>query len=346
LIVDESIRADYLDINGHNMGITPYLFSRKDRLINFGYASSGANCSAESNQILRFGPNPNDFEKTFKTNPSIWQYAKKAGYKTIMIEGQATEGTLNNRMTKNEVSNIDEFIYVPGNGSLEKDIYIAKIIKEKTSENYDKPIFIIAVKSGLHFPYNEKVPDVKNKSMSNSNGLNFGTKNELINSYKRGISYLVDDFFYSLIENVDYEDTVLIYTSDHGQNLLDNGKKLTHCSSSNTSPYEGLVPLIVYTGNKSYINKFEIASNKNKDKASHFNIFPTVLSIFGYKNSDVENLHGITLFGDIWEPRKFISGLLSGSKIGIGTRNSIDWHYLPEKFVSNSPDTEIVRYRQ
>ena len=69
LIVDESVRGDFLDINGENMGITPYLYAHKNRVMNFGYASSGANCSADSNQILRYGVNPNNFENTFNKNP-------------------------------------------------------------------------------------------------------------------------------------------------------------------------------------------------------------------------------------------------------------------------------------
>jgi len=68
LIVDESLRGDYIDLN-IDRGTTPYLLSVRNRIANFGYASSGANCSAESNQILRYGPNLNDFDRTFQANP-------------------------------------------------------------------------------------------------------------------------------------------------------------------------------------------------------------------------------------------------------------------------------------
>ena len=48
------VRGDYLDIN-NNQNITPSLFAKKNEIINFGIASSGANDSAKSNQILRTG---------------------------------------------------------------------------------------------------------------------------------------------------------------------------------------------------------------------------------------------------------------------------------------------------
>jgi lipid A ethanolaminephosphotransferase len=334
LIVDESIRGDYLDIDCDSLGLTPYVFDNKDRILNFGYASSGGNCSAESNQILRTGANINDFELTFKTNPYIWQYARIAGYKTVMIEGQAKKGTLNNRMNKEEISHIDKFIYAKGKSSYQKDIYIAELITTLISEKHDKPYFILAVKKGLHFPYDRKVPQERRKYDTKSNGFNIGEREDLINSYKNAIAYFIDPFFKVLMENANYKNTVLFYTSDHGQNLLDNGHKITHCTTSDTSPYEGLVPLFIITDNQVYRDKFNKAALKNRDKSSHFNIFPTILNIFGFDKLDISRRHGVTLFDDISDPRKFTSGLLTTNRLRIGNRNTIKWNYLPDSFFS------------
>ncbi|MEW5755884.1 MAG: sulfatase-like hydrolase/transferase [Pseudomonadota bacterium] len=335
LIVDESLRGDFLDINGNNRGITPSLFSHKDRLVNFGYASSGANCSADANQIIRFGANLHDFETTFRTNPYIWQYAKAAGYRTIMIEGQARPGSLNNRMTKKETSYIDEFIYAEGQGSRERDLDIADTIKKVVASD-NKPYFILAVKSGIHFPYEDKVPEKERKYQSISVGYDVGNKTDLVNAYRNAILYITDPFFESLLSNMEYNNTVVFYTSDHGQNLLDNGSKQTHCSTNNASPYEGLVPLLVITDNDYFKEKFESAALKNFDKASHFNIVPTILNIFGFEKEGVARRHGLSLFDDINEPRRFISGVLRRNKLGLGNRNVLRWNYLPETLISQN----------
>lgn len=337
LIVDESLRGDYIDLN-IDRGTTPYLLSVRDRVANFGYASSGANCSAESNQILRYGPNLNDFDQTFQANPFIWQYAKKAGYKTFMIEGQASKGKLNNRMSKDELSYIDRFMYSSGENSYEKDMDITKKIKNLLSSHDSKPMFILAIRKGLHVPYNKKVPEEKRKFKFKGDGIYISDKSDLITSYKNAVAYMTDDFFFELMENERFEQTVIIYTSDHGQNLLDNGVFLSHCSTDNVSPFEGVVPLLVITDNKFFKEKFDRATIKNKDKASHFNIYPTILNIFGYKNEIIIRRHGKTLFEDITEPRKFLSGLLAINRLDFGNRKEIKWNFLPDNLFMNSEE--------
>lgn len=151
LIVDESVRGDFIDINGRNMGITPFLYKNQDRIINFGYSSSGANCSA----VIRYwdlDTNPKNFEKTFNHNPYIWSYAQKAGYQTILIEGQAKKGTLNNKLSTDEVKNINTIINLKTENSRETDLNIAKKIKQLLSSEHTKPLFIYVVKQGIHFP--------------------------------------------------------------------------------------------------------------------------------------------------------------------------------------------------
>jgi glucan phosphoethanolaminetransferase (alkaline phosphatase superfamily) len=340
LLVDESLRGDYIDLN-KDQGITPFLASMQNRVANFGYASSGANCSAESNQILRYGPNVNDFDRTFKTNPYIWQYAQKAGYETIMIEGQAHKGKLNNRMNSTELSYIDKFIYSSGNNSYEKDMDIAKTIKNLLASQEAEPLFILVVKKGLHVPYNDKVPEERRKFKLKSADTDNWDRSDLISSYKNGVAYLIDDFFFELLAKKRLDQTVIIYTSDHGQNLLDNGTYLSHCSTDNTSPFEGVVPLLAITDNSAYLEKFNRAATRNKDKASHFNIYPTILSLFGYEKEIIAKKHGKTLFDDITEPRKFLSGLLAINRLDFGSRKEIKWNFLPDNlFVNSEKETQ------
>ena len=54
-IVDESVRGDYLSINGFSEDTTPYLNSQKDLFINFGAVSSSSNCSLTANIALQSG---------------------------------------------------------------------------------------------------------------------------------------------------------------------------------------------------------------------------------------------------------------------------------------------------
>ena len=55
LIVDESIRADILGINGYPAATTPWLRTIDSGIVNFGLAASASNCSDYSNLMLRTG---------------------------------------------------------------------------------------------------------------------------------------------------------------------------------------------------------------------------------------------------------------------------------------------------
>src|SRR5262249_18224535 len=52
MIMDESVRGDYLSLNGAVYNTTPFL-KATDHLVNFGVASSGANCSIISRTMFR-----------------------------------------------------------------------------------------------------------------------------------------------------------------------------------------------------------------------------------------------------------------------------------------------------
>ena len=69
---------------------------------------------------------------------------------------------------------------------------------------------------------------------------------------------------------------------------MDDGSKITQGSTNNSSVYEGLVPLFVITDNTIYWQKFQNATIINKDKISHFNIYPTILYIFGFDREGIE----------------------------------------------------------
>lgn len=101
LIIDESVSGNYLDINVEhgvrtNLGQSP----PGATLYNYGYAAAIANCSADTNVTLRYGGTRSDYLRINSTMPSIWQYARRAGLRTVYIDAQRTGGRLQNLMSK------------------------------------------------------------------------------------------------------------------------------------------------------------------------------------------------------------------------------------------------------
>lgn len=335
LVVDESISSDFISLNPDTT-ITPILANNRDIIANFGQASSGHNCSSFSNAILRWGINPTSLLSAEKL-PTIWQYAKAAGFTTTYIDAQKHPGTYGNLMNLRETEAIDNIIQF-NSPQIERDInYIsndfeaAKTVIKLTSET--TPNFIYINKLGAHFPYEGKYPENFSKHkphMSLFKPLGNSTRKQLINSYKNAISWNIDRFFKPLTTSEQLQNTVVIYTSDHGQNLLDQGTA-THCNRNNSSPYQALVPLLIMTRDKTLLDTLKKAAITNKNAASHFNIFPTALALMGYPAGSVEQDYTKTLFSPIQRLGKFSTGNLLLPDIN---KRSFGWQDIPAELKS------------
>lgn len=322
LIVDESVRGDFIDIN-YNRDTTPYLLLHKDKIINFGLAVSSYNRSNGSHVLLRMGINPKYFisKDGFKilfSNPLIWQYAHKAGYKTIYIDAQKT--VYQNYMDKNEAKYINQIIWIKPTKNEDTDHIAAKKLKYFILQPYKK--FIYVVKSGCHFPYETRCPE-NEKIFKPTMTLGFPTNDrlKLINSYRNAVRWSVDKFFDILLRDTNLEKTVIVYTSDHGQNLFDENTSdvnLRHGTNKNSKIQEVIVPMFVITEHKQIINNLRPMVHINFNKCTHFQIFPTLLYLMGYDKNIVTSKYYVTLF----DPNDIIPGFSNGN-LRFGTRKLI-----------------------
>lgn len=284
-IVDESIRGDHLSLNGYARKTTPYLdeLSQNGWLKNWGIAVSASTCSVFTHDILLTGLLPDDFpdtENKMDRFPLIFQYAKAMKYKTYYIDGQMDTywGILeydgNSYVdTREDVMTINRENKVPYSDT---DFQLAKKINNIISSSSGNFIFVF--KKGVHLPYNNAFPDesiVWEPSFVGKTPYSLPPEEHesLVNSYDNGIRYNSDNFFKNLAS--DYSNlpnnTVIIYTGDHGQTLGEDGENYPHCGYSKN---EAMVPLFML-GN---LGK-EVDTNF---KASHMNLFATILDLMNY----------------------------------------------------------------
>jgi glucan phosphoethanolaminetransferase (alkaline phosphatase superfamily) len=322
LIVDESMRGDFLDLNAPR-GVTPYLLSQRDRLANFGYAVSGNNCSLFSNLILRYGGVRERLAESVRTNPSIWSFAKAAGYRTVYLDAQMSGGKLQDGMTVVERELIDNFEQADHLPGAERDFFVAQRLLEIARA--PEPHFVYVNKWGGHFPFADNYPRqsasfLPDMAAGEAAG---GSRERLVNSYKNSVRYNVDGFFRIFLDG-DLKEVTAIYTSDHGLNLLDEGV-LTHCNSSDPHELEALVPLLVVSGDPELQQRFLEAAVLNYDRASHFRIFPTLLALFGYEPAEIRETYGAGLLEPLVEAdRAFSFGPVTG-----GSGRTVRWRSLP-----------------
>lgn len=278
LVIDESVRADFIDPNGAR-GVTPFLASRSGEFANFGYAVSGNNCSLFSNLILRYGGTPESLTQTLRSGPSIWAWAHAAGFRTVYIDAQLEGGRLQNGMTLGERNEIDELIQLEA-PITERDERAADLLA--TFSRDGTRTFALVNKWGSHFPYAQNYPaDAApfQPAMAPDEPIG-GDRERLLGAYRNSVLWTTDRFFERLLK-ADVGASALIYTSDHGQNLLERGV-VTHCSAVDPYPLEGVVPLLVLAGPAELRERFSHAAARGLDRASHFEIFPTLLELFGF----------------------------------------------------------------
>lgn len=299
LLVDESIVANYLDIDNPHGVPTGLLEPHPGvRMVNYGYAASIYTCSLNSNLGLRYGGTRARYQDAIARFPSIWAYAHAAGLRTVYIDAQSTGGRLQNLMSQDERREIDEFIQFDDVPVRERDMAVARVLAEHI--NNGRFEFIYVNKMGAHFPVQDKYPDDLMRyrpAMARGHALNLswssdragfnGTPPEWVryrNSYRNTLLYNVGVFFDRLLDTADLEKATIVYTSDHGQDLHERGNpgNNTHCGSGRPRQEEGLVPLVVFEGDKSHTLDWNRDLASNKDGMSHFRIFPTLLALMGY----------------------------------------------------------------
>ncbi len=311
LIVDESISANYLDINSVN-GVNTSLKKKYDAvdIYNYGYAAAITNCSAGVNYTFRHGGSRNNYMEINATKPSVWSYAKNAGLRTVYIDAQRTRGRLQNKMTESERSRIEQFVQFDDVPVRQRDMAIANTLVELF--NNDTQEFIMVNKVGAHFPVHDKYPDdflkyqpalkrgdfLNISDTSSREGFDGDEKAWVLyrNSYKNTLLWNVGAFFTRLFERAKLDNVVMIYTSDHGQDLHERGNpgKNTHCGR-NPNIEEGLVPLVVIKSRSYDMLNLPAFLEENKNKSSHYNIFPTLLLFMLYDPDEVNAVYGRSL---------------------------------------------------
>ncbi|EHB55960.1 sulfatase [Mycolicibacterium rhodesiae JS60] len=311
LIIDEAVSGNYLDLNTP-AGVATNLTQTYPGvdIVNYGYAASITNCSAGTNVTLRYGGTRDDYPRINVSMPSIWQYAKKAGLSTVYIDGQTTSGKLQNLMTDAEKADIDQFIQFDGVPVVQRDM--AALDKLVTLLGDDKLQMIVVNKVGAHFPVANKYPDDFLKYQPalprdhSDDVAEKGTKEgfdgspeawvRYRNSYRNTLQWGVGEFFRRLLTQADLSHAVVIYTSDHGQNLHErrNPGVNTHCDTEPV-PEEGLVPLVVIQGKGVKALDWQTNLARNRNASSHYNIFPTLLVLMGYEPAAVAAEYGRSL---------------------------------------------------
>lgn len=295
-VIDESVRGSNLSLNGYPRATTPFLQSleTRGRLRNFGIGVAAGSFSHISNAYLISGHNTFP-DNTFRTdrNPTIFDYAKKMGYETIYIDinhgylpklvqaaGNGSIRSLDHWMTEQS--------FTERNIDLETAMDPAVALFLSSLLNQRGGYFIVINKKGLHFHYRYRYPDdpasaIWRPAMEPSEPIDISAagREKLVNTYDNGIRFQVDEFFRVFVSETKNQNYVLLYTSDHGQTLAEQGQVYTHMKPDQVIVD---VPVFLVSGEQ-YGRKGLLAGIQQGIRVSHLNNFATLLDLMGVPES-------------------------------------------------------------
>lgn len=291
LVVGESVRADHLSLNGYHRNTNPLLLKQKN-IVSFSKVYTPFTFTAQSipqiltNQSVKSKTNKNEFT-------SIYDVLNKTSFQTEWIGNQSLEQSYKDIIYTNQSKMIVDQFHSFLSFKKEKDAVLLNHfeIDDSITKNKVSTFHMI----GSHWYYNSRVDSsfMKFKPIINSKYLGSSKKQELINSYDNTIVYL-DNFLNQLIEKLknSSKKTILIYISDHGETLGEDGMWL-HAQEHEASKNPAM--LVWYSDNfeKNYPSKIKQLKLKRQDSITTDFLFNSVLDIGGIQNFGYEKKESI-----------------------------------------------------
>ena len=226
-VLGETVRADHLGINGYYRNTTPHLSKIKDNFIT--YPNLYTNKVLTSQSIPQIFTNKSIYDTLSVHYRSIFSVLNKIDISTSWIGNQHLESSYKSIATSNQsVINIDKWKSSHSYNKV-KDGLLVSFLKENLEKHKFSNNMTTLHMVGSHWWYEKRYPDAFRKYLPviDSKYLPSLSKESIINSYDNTILYL--DFVLNEIikTHLSYsKPSIVLYVSDHGEDLGENGKWL------------------------------------------------------------------------------------------------------------------------
>lgn len=285
-VIGESARSDHFSINGYSRLTNPNLKQIKN-IVNYEKVTS---CNVWTILavpcLLTRNPNENSVLAVFKS----------LGFNTLWLGTQGSYSNIDSTFTRylkdGNQAIIDGEIYG------QHDQVLLTLLEQILSKNQDRKNMIVLHTLGSHFHYEDRYPRefmkfqpiCKKKPLTTS--MNHCTQEEIINSYDNSILY-TDYILSRVIKILEHKNAMMIYISDHGESLGENGR---YFHGNINAPEQKSVPLIFWFSNQ-YIKHFPqkyraLRSNRFK-KTDYRYIFHSLLNCSGINSEIIDNKYNL-----------------------------------------------------
>ncbi len=285
LVIGETARAANFGIYGYKRNTTP-LMTSKPGLTTFNHVLTQSNTTHKSVPMLLSAADADNYDRIYRERSIITAF-REAGFHTAFFSNQKP----NHSFIDIFGMEADDWKFIkngPQGASNTPDEELLPLIAEKLSEGHKK-LFIVIHTYGSHFNYRERYPSAmaffKPDNATEAKAVN---RPQLINAYDNTIRQ-TDRLLASIMSMLEKSGTcsAMLYTSDHGENIFDDSRKLFLHASPVPSYYDLHVPFIIWTS-RQYVHNFPetaraIAANRTKTVENSVTTFHTMLQLAGIK---------------------------------------------------------------
>jgi|GEM_PF-860777 len=285
-IIGESFRADRFPPQPSARPVTPFLSHVALPHVYFSNVSSHGDCTGRSVPYLMVEPKA-PLHRNLYRQPTLFQYAKAAGFETSFIYSNENDW---NEFVTGAIDHLHrnrELNHATGDWLFNDDRAMLPTITAQLHE--PKPQFIVIESYTSHWPYADRYRSCANcrvyRPDNQGEPMPFAERyrQPITNSYDNAILYF-DHFFESVVHEIK-KPTLVIFTSDHGESIGDQGR-WGHCSQG---PEQMKVPLmfIASTPEVATLARFGDLAAKQTLPLSHAQLFKTVLQFLGYTQTPI-----------------------------------------------------------
>ncbi len=274
LIIGETLRADHLGLNGYSRNTTPYL--SKEQVISYPNIYSEATYTNESLPHILTRADSLDKGRA-NIEPSFIHLFNRLDYQTIWLANQSPNNSyvyFMNECQKLVYANAGKTVY-GFNKWLDPDLL--PLLDNALEEHKALGQLIILHTIGSHWYYNTHCSDQRSlfKPITKSRVVSSNTKEEMVNSYDNTILE-TDYFIKEVIQRLKDKNAMLIYLSDHGEALGEDGRWL-HANDVEAAHHPAC--LLWFSDEYRALHPIRVAqaeANRNKTYRTDF-LFHTIL---------------------------------------------------------------------
>ncbi|MCF8470069.1 MAG: phosphoethanolamine--lipid A transferase [Parvibaculum sp.] len=285
-VVGETARADHFSLNGYGRDTNPQL-SKLD-IVNFGNVRSCGTSTAESVPCMFSDLARDDYSSSGAGGrENLLDILVRAGVNVLWLE--------NNSSCKGVCARVPtEIMWNSGDGTLcngsecDDEILLKRLraVLEETS----KDTIVVLHQIGSHGPsYFKRYPPAFGvfSPTCDTNQLQSCTQTEIVNTYDDSILYtdhILAETIDILTKASDRFDTAMLYVSDHGESLGENGMYLHGMPYMFAPDTQKHVPMVAWAS-EGYARKMSLDMRclraEEGNAYSHDNLFHSVLGMFG-----------------------------------------------------------------